>query len=522
MAKVVYAFLFAFGIVCALLVSRPAEIYSPPLPRPPEKQAPVTAPASGDELTFVADFAQSNPVESTVLPLDDSPRLTQARERQGVVRDSLSSDDRLRILGRALDEGSSDSLQLLRKEYLTVFPDYENTIIPQLKKQGLESLLSRFTPVDWVDWSRSRALGEAGATPARKYIDNVLLVHTELGRYFETAAYILHGMYLSILSGTPYDARRGLGNLLQEADEMFKSRTSPAHSPADFLDIRIVEQEEFMKFVEKIRCELVQQYFSSHPKALEQQLTLVLHVRAEFCSGGVQLAVQNLLKQIGVYGSLALHKDTISKIQNSKTFAYLAVHDAQTKRAIAEFLLLGALDAMDAGDRPGARMLLASSRKVNNGLSLQSAVERHISEEPPEQPSKKADLKKQPPEKVKAEPEFHDKDAGSASKTVEEAGAGTAIWRRLLNWLVSAVVILAVLAVLVLKLRSSIRARRGESTPALLISKAAVSREASGKEGGMEIDAHISITPPSEIQFDEESRDTDDAISETFRYAMNR
>ena len=114
--------------------------------------------------------------------------INYSREVERLASGELSVDKQLEILLFAIEEGTLDSLQLLRPEAIGKLPEYRATILPELKRQSLKSLLVRFSLSDWTNWPRASQGENGGPTVARTFVNDVMMVNTELGSFLETSA----------------------------------------------------------------------------------------------------------------------------------------------------------------------------------------------------------------------------------------------------------------------------------------------------------------------------------------------
>jgi hypothetical protein len=88
------------------------------------------------------------------------------------------------LLVEALDEGSAASFSKLESDSLskTLSGSYQTKVLPILQRQGVESLLSRFSVADWKNWTQASHLNEGRASDARLYLDDLWTVNPDIAK----------------------------------------------------------------------------------------------------------------------------------------------------------------------------------------------------------------------------------------------------------------------------------------------------------------------------------------------------
>lgn len=172
--------------------------------------------------------------------------------------------DRPEIIVRALESGSMADLQLLRSEQLRQLPDYRTTIVPTMKRAGIDALLSRFNESDWLDWPRAYAALNGGPTSARAFIDDLRVVNPELARYLETAALLFQALYLKTSQGQPFALREELYAITRSAERLLEYRKAKAIPARQLLDLEIAQDSLFVRELERKRADFVLLYTKEH------------------------------------------------------------------------------------------------------------------------------------------------------------------------------------------------------------------------------------------------------------------
>ncbi|MCB0324055.1 MAG: hypothetical protein KDD69_10795 [Bdellovibrionales bacterium] len=303
-----------------------------------------------------------------------------AQRDRAARRQAFSKEQRERILSEAVREGTLDSLQLVRSEYIGFLPEYRSELLPLLKGEALEELRTRFDQRDWLDWPSSSVTNQSNPTPAREFVDNVRLVNREIGRYLETAAQLFHGMYLNIMSGTPYSLKEDLFYILQNAETVLSNRRFPAIPARLYLEAAILDDPVFIQFAETLRRDLTLGYIEGHPRELKTHLLLINEVPPSLADSAVAVAVTKLLKKISLESSAAYRHQVFDLVLSSELIAALSQSDQAVRKALAEFYIIAAVDALEENDLERAKGMLRLSEDTLPELPAQQVVRRFIGE----------------------------------------------------------------------------------------------------------------------------------------------
>ncbi len=294
-----------------------------------------------------------------------------------------SRERRAEILEGAVEQGTLDSLQVIRSEYVSFLPEYRSEILPRLRRAALKELRIRFAEQDWLDWPSSAVSNAGGPTQARIFVDNIGLVNDELGRFVETAAQLYHGMYLSILSGNPYSLKDDLFFVLQSAEKILSKRSFTAIPARLMLDPQILSKQAFVHEMERLRCDLTALHVSRYPTQLKTHLVLIEDLKVHDCPLTTVEAVAEVLRKITIESSQSYRASIISTIIDSQTLPKFAEVAPRVRTNLAEFYVMSAVDAIAEDSRERAKGLLSLSETIMTGLRSQSIVKKYLEKTQP-------------------------------------------------------------------------------------------------------------------------------------------
>jgi hypothetical protein len=298
------------------------------------------------------------------------------QEKRAMLTRVLDQEQRLNILKKALDEGSNESLELLRPEYLEEIPNYYETILPNLKLAALESFFKRFGDRDWKSWSEGMT---SDPSLARIFVNDLLVINLDLGRFLDTSGHLLHGMYLSISNGEPYSIEEDLSYLVQNSSEVFKNQLEQGLSVESIFDSQILEDPIIMLSFERVEVELIKQFFKSRPESYAQKLALFAKLDSRAADHESSLMLAGLLRKISMEASMHFRANVFPIVVSSNSLENWAKIDSRVARALAEFYLVGSIDAAQVGRENLARKLLLKSLDASpEPVASQHAVRKFI------------------------------------------------------------------------------------------------------------------------------------------------
>jgi hypothetical protein len=417
-----------------------------------------------------------------------SPQLEAGPEHRKRARLSreIPRERLLQTLTNVLKDGNSDALQSLRVDYLSILPDYESVILPALKRQALECLLDRFSDSDWADWPSSAYANDGAPTLARRYVDDVSLVNPELGKFLETAAQLLYGMQLTIMSGSPYQLEDDLYFVIQNAERLVPKKRPVAIPARLLLEPGILHDQVFLDVIEWERGKLVARYIERYPYEMQSGLKLVQVLKPEYCGKAVFRAVRSLIYNLSFEASARLRLDAAQTISESPVFSEIARSDGHARYALAEFYVVAAVDALEAGQAAQSHTLLDTSIRTMPGLETQKMLVEFLSRPRVESTAAQEDAssKRKGGKVERADSKFElDKYAS------EEKEPGGINYQQVL---------------MVLILLGSIGFVGGRFLMAYLTKKTIISTPGEKEGTSSVLGPKVSITSPSDIQFDDE------------------
>lgn len=313
--------------------------------------------------------------------LDQSQaRLLYAKQRRSLLQTEVSLEERLAILSRALEEGTEESLALLRKEHLRVIPDYRRRILPRLRYLALESLFQRFSDADWRSWPVGALTAEGERTDARYFVDKVVAVNTEIGRSLETAAHLLHGMYVSISAGAPYAMKEDLQYLVLNVSEVLGARSDDEPPAESAFDPMILKDPAIELSFEQVRAELTKQFIREHPKQVEAKVALMLDLDERAVDPVIAEELRKTLHALSLHASAQFRAELLPTLVDSTMLNALAKRDGKLARALANLYVVGVIDALDAGRPSLGRKLLMRSEQTYGGLRAQKLLHAYFAQ----------------------------------------------------------------------------------------------------------------------------------------------
>lgn len=324
------------------------------------RRASLSATVEGDTpLSQPQEVAvEQRPATSHSAPL---PLFTQFRE-------GLPTERRAQIR-QALREGSADTIRVVGIDFLRSFPEYRTEYLPTMKEETLSGLLARFTETDWMSWDFSRFALNGGPTPARAFVDLLRSVNPELGQYADQAAKQWSLLFSATKAGNVYEYRVGMGEGrvgLSAANQEIGSA------------LELSEDAAFVAMIERLRARFVSGFVSTHPQDPQRALTLLLSlsraaVREEHVS-----ALIALFRRFTLEGSPRYRTEVAARLRNPALLTDLTRQSPELRRSVAEFHLMRAIDALDAGEGGTATILVDESVALFPGLRGQEIVAEAI------------------------------------------------------------------------------------------------------------------------------------------------
>ncbi len=350
-----YILLFLFGVSLALLYAYRGAIIQ------------TVSPYEGIPVEELAPTVSSSESYRDV-PFLPSPRM------RALLKEELSQKARLAKLRAALRAGTLDSLQLLLPEFLEQLPEYHEEILPVLKRDSLKLLTVMFTERDWKSWLPEAFLTSGSNSKARLFIDDITSVNNELGRYLDTAALLFHGLYREVSKGKDYDAEEDLDFILQNAEEILKARKYTAIPARQWFQREVLFDPVFIEIFEQLRGKLTASYIEQQGSDLQIQLGLVLALNPDYCDTNTKLAVSHLVYRFVLQTSAAFRSKLFSNIKAIEVLESFARSDDRVRVALSRLYLIGAVDALEAGDEVSARRFHQDAVALGAHIPLEQVV----------------------------------------------------------------------------------------------------------------------------------------------------
>lgn len=290
---------------------------------------------------------------------------------EGALKADLAAGGSGRLMRDALNSESLQALQVIRPEFLSSIKDSELVLLPRLRSWLLESLVDRFQESDWKDWSRADRSNDGQPSRARRYVDRVLAVNSDLGSYLETASFLLAGLSNATRAGSPYDVTSGVRELIENSDELTFRR---GRAPVRFMSM-IVLDPSFEAFFERQRCRLVGDYIGLNRDAINAQLKLVPTLDAEYCEPNLFQEIGEILRLVANQGTAALRETVLTRERDTRTLDSFARSDDRVRDALAELYAVNAVDELEANNIVQARRSLSESIGLKPGLRSQTYLQ---------------------------------------------------------------------------------------------------------------------------------------------------
>lgn len=283
-------------------------------------------------------------------------------------------------LVEALSVGTPESMQRLRAVNLKEREDYQQSVVPSLKREALRGLINRFVAIDWRDWPRANYNNGGRPTIARDFINNLLIVHLELGNYLETAAILIHRAYLSTSRGAPYDIRSDLRTVYSQSEQILSYRRRSGESTRPIVALEIDTDTIFAEFFAKVLSDLVARYIKDHPDQVVTILALLPQLDPQTVSAQFEEAITGFLRRVAVDGTPKLRDRVLSNQLCLELFKAIGKGNRGLRRTLAELYVVASLDALERGEQERSVEMLRDSAAIEPGLRSQILVGNYISQ----------------------------------------------------------------------------------------------------------------------------------------------
>ncbi len=277
--------------------------------------------------------------------------LSSSLLQQGVYEDSTRHEIQrlVEVLTFAIDEGTLDSLQLIRSDSLRTIPSYRSVVLPELKRESLNELIDRFEQSDWENWPYAAYANKKGPSSARQFVDDVVVINPELGRFLETSAQLLYELYSSVQSGVGFEVDQVLKQLIEDADSLALVGQKGTNLVLDAYDLSVADDPIFRVGLEKTRCDLTLDYIKRFPDNISEHLSLIKSLQPRYCSSKLVSYIENILARLSLDGSRGFRSQVLLDNSLMSVIEEVSTAHLKLRPVIASFYLVGALDAMEAG-----------------------------------------------------------------------------------------------------------------------------------------------------------------------------
>lgn len=294
--------------------------------------------------------------------------------RLKILEPGYPAERRAGLLREALEEGTFDSLQLVRSEYLKALPDYEASLLPLLKRASLGSLISRFTVSDWEDWAHSETNLRGGASAARLYVEDIKTVNPELGSFLDTSAFLLSGLHQKTKDGRVFVAEDFMEYLLENAEHILAHRKQRA-VPARFLFTpHVVRDPAFVTVLERERGNVVSAYLQERPQNVQIGRRLLATLEPRLLGTSTYDSVAQFLVHIATKASPRLRETFLYSELEDRSIESLSHYSKKIRILLAQLYVMAAVDSMETGDDLQASRFLRESVNLEPGMRIQRLV----------------------------------------------------------------------------------------------------------------------------------------------------
>lgn len=317
-------------------------------------------------------------VRSTLPSTTVRPSVQREQPQYELLLAALPQSERLELIRHALEQGTLESLQMLRPSYLQQIPNYETEFHQAVEEEALKALLVRFQESDWRDWKNALFQNGGGPSRARLFVDDVTTVNRRLGRVLETAAQLFHGLYLKTSQGEPYVLERDLAYVLVNADDLLFYRKNAAIPARDHFLTDIAKNRTFLAMLENIRGQLVAAFIESRPTEVDRGLRLLASIQPEFVGSETFQAAGALLTRVAVDGSPRFRAEVVGDEKLLGVVREMAQRDARVGVTLGRVHLAASFDAIERGDLEVARTQFAKAEELAPQLANQPAIRSFV------------------------------------------------------------------------------------------------------------------------------------------------
>ena len=266
----------------------------------------------------------------------------------------------------ALNNGAYSRLTVLAPESLGSDISKETLILPEVKSLCLSRLKQIMTLNDWSSWKDALRGIDRNQSVARVFVDDIRSINFQLGRYVETAALLFSALYNNTANGRVFSAEETLYGLLQQSDQLFRSRTPTAISSRVYLDTLIIDDPSFQKSLEDLRSNFVSSYYRKEPTEIETHLILLSSIKSSNYSSDIIDMYVQLLERMSLNLSPRFREDLRVHYFSPDIANIISKNSEQIRQSIFNLYRVGISDFIKNDD---------ISKAKANFLQLASIVE---------------------------------------------------------------------------------------------------------------------------------------------------
>lgn len=283
-----------------------------------------------------------------------------------------TEESKVKIFSFLLSSGQFRSL--IRPELFESIEEFDEKYLPALRQALLDRLYASMSDEDWLAWQNNDFSADGEKTKARSFVDSVRSVNWELGSYIESAGLILSRLFVSTAKGQVFDAKLAYGFIEQRVGTLFSEKVRGQRAPEDFITRDILDDEYFLRLLERARCTEVGANKVDTDLSLNLRARLVQSVDWRRCPSEDFLNFGDFFDSVLQVGVIDDRKLLAASNVDQKP---LYLEDSERKK-LADLLTLSAVDASDAEDEVQAKKLLRRSKLVYQGLQSQALLESYL------------------------------------------------------------------------------------------------------------------------------------------------
>ncbi len=369
---------FALGIFVAYLTSRPGPTASPgPLDFAQESNSSPALVARPERSSPAVDTSPASPQKKNVSKDESHAR---ARIKISLPDRSISPDDYREKLIEAVRTGTLSSLQAIRKEYVELLPSYQEEVLPLIKREALNELLRRFTEEDWANWQEAALANKGNPSEARSFLDSVVLLNPDVGRFLETAAQLLHGMYLKFRVSKQYSLKEDLSYIIYNADEILLYRSASAIPARLLFDVTIIKDPVFLEVFRREKGRMIAERIERNPDDVIGHLMQIDNSYQRETGGSLLPSYGALMRRVTLEGTPAYREQVLAFLQQAEGIQEWSKESSEVRSLNAELFGMSAVDSLARKDVASAKEKLSKSIALHDGLKMQAFIASYIDE----------------------------------------------------------------------------------------------------------------------------------------------